>query len=319
MPADIDANERCLNLIAYLDGRRGEGVTLSDIVNNVPGYETEPIPRDPSGDITPAGPAWESVRRKLRRDVTDVSERLRIDIAYNETDGRYRIGTPFFTPAERNALVAAAALIELDGFRPADRGGIGQMVGDLGAQIKVNLDEWFSPLCAAIEDRIPIRIRYDGRERVVEPWFLGRWRTAWYLVAGDPTQDHAMRRFRLDRFDLSGDGPMFPAAGERGSYEIPDDVNPQEALDLDPNAWGPDPLTVVEVRVAPDHEYAFLQEFDAEVTDRTPDHVVAKVEVRHRASFLIRMFAFRGRAVVLGPDDVRAEFRDHLAAVAGGA
>lgn len=319
MPAAIDANERCLNLIAYLDERRGVGVSLSDVVNHVPGYDDPPVPREPTGDVTPRGRAWESVRKKLKRDIDDISERLRIDIAYNETDGRYRIADPFFSPPERNALVAAAALIELDGFHPTDPGGIGQMVGDLGAQIRVNLDEWFSPLCAAIEDRIPVRIRYDGRERVVEPWFLGRWRTAWYLVAGDPDHDHAMRRFRLDRFDLSGDGPLFPASGEPGSYDIPDDVNPEEALDLDPNAWGPDPVTVVTVRVALDHEYAFVQEFDPEITDRAADHVVAEVPVRHREAFLIRILAFRGRAVVVGPDDVRAEFRTHLSTLAGGA
>lgn len=320
MAEPVDANERRLRLIAYLDDRRATGVTLDDIVNNVVEYDPRhDIPRDATGDLVPKSAGWENVRKMLQRDLKEISEHLRIDISYNETDGRYRIGTPFFTVPQRRALVAAASLIELDGFRPADRGGIGQAIGDGGARIRVNLDTWFAPLCQAIEDRVPVRVVYDGRERVVEPWFLGRWRTAWYLVAGDPDHDHAMRRFRMDRFDLPDGEDLFPPAGAAGSYEIPDDVNPDEALDLDPNSWGPDPVTVVEVRIAPDHEYRFLQEFDAEVTDRGDDHVTAKVVVRHRVSFLIRMLGFRGQAVVTGPDDVRAEIRDHLAATAGGA
>ena len=319
MARPVDANERRLNLIAYLDERRTARVTLDDIVNNVPGYDNpdRPIPRDPDGDLKTGTTEWESVRRKVRRDVKDISEKLRIDIAFNETEGSYRIGRPFFTPTERRALVAAASLIELEGFLPADRTGIGQVVGDDRAQIRVTIDDWFVPLVQAIEDRTPIRISYDGRERVVEPWFLGRWRTAWYLVAGDPDHDHQMRRFRMDRLSFADDQVSFPVVGEPGSYDIPDDVDAEEALDLDPNSWGPDPATEVEVRVAADHEYRFMQEFDAEIVERTADHVVARLVVRHRTSFVIRILAFRGQAVVLAPPDVRALVRDHLASTAG--
>ena len=325
--------ERCVNLLAYADDRRGTGFTLEDVFANVPGYTetTEFGPLSPKHradeaddtDDERSGSAEdrerERRRKQLQRDFRDIAELWKIDVAFNETDQRYQILDPFFTSDERRALVSAAGIIELEGFRPDDPAGIGQAIGDDRAQIKLQIDTLFRSLRDAIEDRVPVTIRYDrdDHDRVIEPWAIGRWRSHWYVAAGDPAHDHALRRFRLDRIDISDNGGELPHAGSPGAYELPDDLDLEETFDLDPNAWGPDAPVDVTVRVATDHEYAFTQEFDPTTVERLPDHVLAVVTVRHRFAFVRRILAFGGQAVVVGPPEVRAEIRDHLARTAG--
>ncbi|MEI8002451.1 MAG: WYL domain-containing protein [Actinomycetes bacterium] len=295
--------QRVLELMAYLDTRRGQGASRRDILDNAPGY-------DP--DATD-----EASRKLLQRDIDDLGRSSGIDIAYNESDEVYRLQEPFFTPSERRAVVAAAALIDLEGFDPTGR-ETPAVADEDRMSVRVQIDALFTSLCDAIENRTPVTIRYDGRERVIEPWALGRWRTSWYLAAGDPEHDHALRRFRLDRFDLSGTDGALPVAGGPDAYAIPDGLDLEETFDLDPNSWGNDDPVAVEVRVAPDHRHAFLAEFDAHVMSEHDDHTVVGLTVRHRASFRIRILAFRGQAVVTAPEEIRAEIRDHLRRLAGG-
>jgi proteasome accessory factor B len=87
----------------------------------------------------------------------------------------------------------------------------------------------FGPLYAATRDRQPVRFSYrkpEGKptERQVEPWAVLSRSGHWYLVGRDRHRDDA-RVFRLSRVE----GPV-RTIGRKGSYEIPDDLDPRAMI-----------------------------------------------------------------------------------------
>jgi proteasome accessory factor B len=140
------------------------------------------------------------------------------------------------------------------------------------------------------------------------------WRNRWYL-AGYDLDRQMLRRYRLDRVD-PGD-TRIQAIGAEHAFEIPADFDVDAAFDLDPNVWGQDPALLARVRVGIDHVDAFRSELGGEVAESDGRTAVVELEVRHYQSFRDRLLAFRGSAVVLEPQELRAVVRDHLAALAG--
>jgi predicted DNA-binding transcriptional regulator YafY len=70
------------------------------------------------------------------------------------------------------------------------------------------------------------------------------------------------------------------------------------------------------VRVNPDHVQAFVDELGGEVVEQDGVTIV-ELDVRHYDSFRTRLLAFGANAVVLAPDVLVADVRDHLARIAG--
>ena len=97
---------------------------------------------------------------------------------------------------------------------------------------------------------------------------------------------------------------------------MPGDFDVDSAFDLDPNVWGTDPLVRARVGVRPDHVVAFRREFAGDVVESDADWTVIELDVRHYESFRNRLLAFRANAIVLGPPELVAVVRDHLAALA---
>jgi predicted DNA-binding transcriptional regulator YafY len=310
--------ERILHLAAYLDEHRDREVTLSDLSHDVAGYDDGAAPRDDHGRLLPDTREWAAIRKKLKRDLDDLRTGWGIEVVYDDNAHAYRLAPPFLTAEERAALIAAAAVVAVEGVERREPGAIGSGLDDGTARVVIHVHGAVSVLRDAIDARTPVRFRHEGRERVLEPWALGVWRNQWYVAGGDREHHGEMRRFRLDRIEsLAPDGGI-EVAGASGSYEIPDWFDTERAFDFDPNSWGHDPPLEARVRVEPDHVATFVAEFEGAVVEREAGGAaVVGLTVRHYESFRNRLLGFRGHAVVVAPPALVTLVRDHLAALAG--
>jgi len=311
------AAERILSLAAYLDAHRRDDVTLSHISRDLAGYDDGDAPRDVDGDLVPRTREWETIRKKLQRDFEDLRAQWGIEVDYDDARHCYRLVPPFLSARERAALISAAAVVAVEGLQEPEPGAIGSGVDDGTARVVVQVHALVAAFRDAIDSRIPLRFRHEGRERVLEPWALGVWRNKWYVAGGDPDRAGDMRRFRLDRIDPVITGGALEPAGGAGTYAIPEWFDVDRAFDFDPNSWGHDPELDTLVRVEPDHLAAFIDEFGGEVVETDADRAIVTLVVRHHESFRNRLFAFRGHAIVESPPELVALVREHLAAVAG--
>lgn len=285
--------ERILALAAYLHAHP-RGVTRAEITEDVPGYA--------GGD--------EAVRRMLHRDLDDLRQGFGIEVVYDEAQQGYRLQPPFFTPAEREALIAAAALMRVEGLGSSDLDPIGGAVEGEHVQVIVRVHALVPTLRAAIAARRAVRITYHGSAREVEPFALTCAWDRWYLIARQRPET-ALRRFRLDR--ITGD---VVEVGEPGAFSLPGDLPVAIGHAVDPNAWGEDPPVDALVAVAPDHLERFRREFAATITHCDAERGEVRLTVRHRASFPVRLAAYRGRVRLLGPDELVTEVRAWFGALA---
>jgi WYL domain len=300
--------ERILRLAAYAH-RASTPITLDDIVTDVPGYGAAH-----GGPLVIGTQDWETVRKRVGRDVADLYEHWGIELAYNGADHSYSLRAPYFTAPERAALIAAAATVEVEGVDVPVPGALGSAVGDDATQIVLRVHDLVATLRAAIGTRTTVRFVHDGRTRHVQPYALGTWRTHWYL-AGLDVDGGELRRFRLDRIERGGDTDPVVLDGAAGAYAVPEDFDVDAAFDLDPNVWGTDPLIRAHVHVRGDHVAAFRRELGGELIESDSDGAVIELGVRHYESFRNRLLAFRTNAVVLAPPELVAIVRDHLAAL----
>lgn len=306
--------ERILRLAAFAADRCTDGaeITLTDIVDGV-GYPTDAA-RDAQGQLSSGTTEWESVRKMVQRDLGDLHRFWGIRLDYDEVAHSYRLAPPFFTPDERRALLAAVATVSVQGAPDGEPGDLGATLDDRRALVVLRLHHLVATLRAAIGERRVVTFALYGVARRTQPYALGMWRNRWYL-AGHDLDRGTLRRYRLDRID-PGD-PTIAVVGPDHAYEIPADFDADAAFDLDPNAWGHDPVLSARVRVAVDHVDAFRSELGGEVAESDGRTAIVELDVRHYQSFRDRMLAFRGSAVVLEPPSLVAVMRNHLAALAG--
>jgi len=306
----VSPPERILNLAAYLKACGAAGATLDDVTRDVAGYDHDAA-RDEDGLLVTSGPAWESLRKMVQRDLSDLHDVWGIDAAYDEEEHRYRLRPPFLSPAERAALIAAAATVAVEGLHPGV-GELGTGVDDAGAELVLRVHPLVATLRAAIDERVAVRLDYEGRRRILQPYALGLWHGRWYVAGWDPELD-AMRRYRLDRVEDDG---ALERTGTAHAYEIPDWFDAELAFDFDPNSWGRDPRLRARVRVERDHLPRFLDDLGGEVIDTRDGEPVVAFEVRHYESTRNRLLFFGDHVRVLGPPALVAMMRDHLAALA---
>ena len=314
--------ERVLHLAAFAADRGAEGaeITLTDIVDGV-GYPTDAA-RDGRGQIESGTTEWESVRKKVQRDLQDLRDHWGIRLEYDDVAHAYRLAPPFFTPDERRVLLAAVATVAVQGAPDGEPGELGATLDDRRALVVLRLHHLVATLRTAIGERREVTFGLYGVERHVQPYALGMWRNRWYL-AGHDLDRGTVRRYRLDRIDPGEPGaagePAIELSSATQAYEIPPEFDVDTAFDLDPNVWGQDPVLVARVRVGIDHVDAFRSELGGEVVESDGRTAIVELDVRHYQSFRDRLLAFRGSAVVLDPPELVAIVRDHLAALAGDA
>jgi len=298
---------RVLRLAAYLKSRRAARVALDDICRDVPGYD--------SGGELVRDAQWEAVRKKVRRDVALLGDSFGIEVDYDASADSYALKPSFLTADERDVLLAASALVRVDGIDDTQLAALGSAVDEEGRRVVMRVHRHVLVLRDALAARRPVTFRYHGQERVFDPWAVGLWRDRWYAVgyAHGPAE---RRVYRLDRIEERDDGSAISGAGADASYDLPAEFDPESALLLDPNAWGHDPPVVARVRVDTDWVQPFVTEFGGTVDDQDDDGGVVVLTVRHYESFRDRLLSFGVHARLLEPDALVDGLRDWLAGMA---
>ena len=309
-----DKTERLLNLIALLLETR-RPVPPEEIRSKIPGY----------GDSDVA------FRRMFERDKEEIRDlglplELVSSDAWEGQEG-YRMRKEAATipdldlsADERAALLLAAQAWEGQAV-PGDpdralmklslAAGANDEEAGAGSWFRTRVDASAPVLGAlfdAIERRKRVTFKYrtggggEAQERTVDPYGL-RHRGAWYLAGFDHDRG-AVRHFKLDRID----GRVRVAPGKDGDFETPEGLSTE--IPRGPWAEGG-----AEARVAFAPEAAWWVE---RRTGAGPSSVRedAWVEVTlpfdDRHVFLSWILGFGGDAVVLEPDDLRAEAIERL-------
>lgn len=304
--------ERLLNLTALLIGT-GRPLTAQDIQERMEGYPSDPV----------------SFRQAFERDKRDLRS-MGIPLAmepiphtlptvegYRIPKDRYYLADPGLAPDELAALHLAASVVRLDGADAAADEGLVKLgaLGELGAlgspsdavaqpSSGAGLDvalpgrSDLGAIFGAVVDRRPVRFRYRGEPRMVDPYRLDFQRGRWYLSGHDHGRD-ARRVFRLDRIDGEVevlDGPSF----SRPTSDVPGGpVEPWQLGEGEP----------VLARLAVDSSHApwVVDHLGAEaVVDHADDGaVVVELPVTNPDSFRSFALSFLDHAEVLSPPELR--------------
>lgn len=197
---------------------------------------------------------------------------------------------------------ATAGLLKLGGLVGSQAGGFDVHVAPLPAD--ANLPRLF----AAVSARRPVRFRYRGEDRTVDPHRLEFQRGRWYLTGYDHGRADE-RNFRLDRIDGNveiTDGPTF---------DPPSTTVPGQAR----GAWelGAEPPVRARVRIeGPGARWAVQHLGPDSVVAEDSAGVVVELPVTNRSAFRSFVLSFLDRAEVLEPTELRAEVVAWLEAIA---
>ena len=308
------ATERALQLARYAFER--SRFTLSDATADVPGYAT--ADRDRDGTLIDSGNEWEALRKQFNRDIKLIEQRFGIAIDYDAEHHIYRTRPAFFTPGERHVLIAAMAMVHVEGIN-VDVDAItqlGRQVDATGRRVIVAVHKHMSVLRDAMAHNHPVRFCYHDRVRTVAPWLLGMWRNRWYLVGYE--QGAGERRvYRLDRMQTR-DGFLPIEVLEFETFEGPGVVDPPHELRLDPNDWGTDPPIVATVEVHVDHADRFESDLRCRRIETHPANVTFEIEVRNYEYFRDRIIRMGTHAIVRSPEAMVDLVRDWLVTIVDG-
>ena len=309
-----DKTERLLNLIALLLETR-RPVSPDEIRTKIPGYG--------EGDV--------AFRRMFERDKEEIRELgLPLELLSAdawEGDEGYRIRKEAatipeldLTADERAALLLAAQAWEGQAV-PGDpdralmklslAAGASEETVDAGSWFRTRVDASapvLSALFDAIERRKRVTFRYrtggggEAHERSIDPYGL-RHRGAWYLAGFDHDRKE-IRHFKLERID----GGVDVAPGKDPDFETPVGIS----TEIPRGPWG-EGGSEARVAFAPDAAWWVARRTGADASVVRED---AWVEVAlpfdDRRVFLSWILGFGEDAVVLEPEDLRAEAIERL-------
>lgn len=287
--------ERSLSVARFFL-EEGRPITLKELMEALPEYHAE---------------KENSASKKFGIDRDVLKDEARIDIVWSEEEQAYVLPRPFFTPAERRALVEAARAVALDGLDDVtDPHAVGAEVDARSAVVAVRVPAILDELQAFVGKRQVIEFTYSGTTRTVQPWRIGQWRDNWYLIALE-VGGSKPKRFALDRIGPASPDEVVVAIGSAGAFVVPDDIDWDEQFSLDPNAWGPDPEIAVRIQIADALRPLLADAFDGwRPVERAGDDIIVEIPARHHESTIIRLLSFGTHLKVLGPpafvDEVRA-------------
>lgn len=182
------------------------------------------------------------------------------DVGYHIDRREYALPQIDFTPAEGAALSLAArtwahaslAGTGAEALRKLAAAGVEPDAGPgggAGLEPRVRTTEpAFEAVRAAVVQTYPIAFDYqrsggEPSRRHVQPWGIASWHGRWYLTGYD-TDRQASRVFRLGR--IVG---AVKRDGHPGSYAVPADHDPRQAIRFAANASGADTERVAQVAV----------------------------------------------------------------------
>jgi proteasome accessory factor B len=304
----MDRRERLLNLLAaLLDSPNG--LTTEEILSERSlGYE---------GMTESARKAFERDKKSLRAMGIPLDQ-----IGVNE-ESRYRVDPDAYylpdlglTNDQAAALHLAVTAISLgNGDGEAGHGALMKLGGREGERAQTIAELPIAPALAPVFEatrrRAPVRFRYKGERRHVEPWGLSSKRGRWYVVGYDREREQ-MRVFRADRID--GEVEI----GDDDSFEVPDDFRPEAELAEEPWQLGTGAAVAVRVRVDPGWaaDLAARAHRANDVEWEADGGAVVTLPVTNIDGLRSLVFEYLEHAEVLDPPDVRADVVAWLESIA---
>lgn len=301
------AAERMLNLLALLTNS-SKPLTLDEIANMMEGQY--PV-------STPTHNATEARRTQFERDKRVLRE-MGVVIDMVTLSGRDAGRAAYFidrsaygnlyvdiTEEELAALQAAAAMVQFEqpwAIDAVHRLGGSSVSAPLPTAAHLPMMHEALPiLYNAISERRTAKFRYNNRDRTVHPYGILSRDGHWYLSAFDTGRSEQVN-FRLDRLEST------VTVGEAGTFDRPDDYRVADAMKADPKLFDGDDEKAV-VRIAPSLAHNVAREVgDFNVVARHEDGSIdVVVSCTHRPAFRAWLFAMVDRAVVVSPENIRAE------------
>lgn len=312
--------ERLLNLTALLL-ETPRPLTGEEIRNRVAGY--------PAGDRGFRS-AFERDKQELRELGIPLSVGVPTDVdaapggtAYRIYQDDYYLADPGLDAEEIAALHLAMRAVRLDGLKSDDAlqklegatAASGWARGDLDTDLQMAAlpaRDDLGDLFAAVAGCRPVRFRYNGQDRTVDPYRIDFQRGRWYLNGFDHLRRDE-RVYRLDRIEgqiTLTDGPSF---SRPGSVDAGGSVEPWELGDGDTVTA----QLLVDAAQAP-WIVGHLGR-GAVVEQRADGAVVVELAVTNRDSFRSFVLIFLEHAEVLGPLELREDLVIWLTKLAGAA
>lgn len=298
--------ERVLNLLAFLL-TVGRPVTADEIRHTVAGYDQD---------------TDEAFRRTFERD-KDLLRQLGVPMRMEHTDAweveqgyvvapeEYALPDAGLTDEERTALWIAATMVRLGGqaagpaaiFKlggaPALAAGE-PLTADLGAE-----GDLLAALFDAVSSRRTVSFVYRQKKRKLSPYGLAHRRGHWYVVGGTSA---GTRVFRVDRMlDVT-------AGSTPGIFERPAGFRLRDELPEAPWMAGEDDA-LVEVKFDAGVAWWARRQLTsaAKITEDPDGSITARFPVAQIEAFIGWLISFDDQAEILGPDNLRIRFLDHLA------
>jgi proteasome accessory factor B len=303
----VDRLERLTDLVLVLL-RDNRPKSLREIASEVPGY--------PAKEGEARRQAFERDKRTLRDGGIEVSA-VPIDgpeqVGYVIRPDDYYLPDLDLAPDEQAALNLAVAGVHLGD--PSGRDALWRLGLPATAGARPVAELPALPALAVLHEALragaTVTFDYRGERRRVDPALL-RFHGGWWYLVGHDLDRVAARTFRVDR--MEGD----VNTGAPGSAELPEGFDPEAALPDVPWRIGDGGEVVVELRVDATLASLVLDEVGyAALAHRDDDgSVVVRLEVTNIAALRSWLFELGDHAVVLGPDEVRAEMVRWLEAVA---
>jgi proteasome accessory factor B len=293
----MDRRERLLNLLAALLESR-TGLTTEEILGERSlGYD---------GTTESARKSFERDKKSLRAMGVPLEQH-----GANE-DSRYRVDPEEYylpdlglTDDEAAALHLAVSAISLGNDDEAAGHGalmkLGGREGDRAQTIaELPIVPALAPVYEATRRRAPVRFRYKGGERHLEPWGLSSKRGRWYVIGFDRDRGQ-IRVFRADRIEGAVD------IGDDDSFEVPDDFRPEAELAEEPWQLGVGDPVPVRIRVDPGRaaDLAARAHRASDVEWQPDGGVVVTLAVTNIDGLRSLVFEYLEHAEVLDPPEVR--------------
>jgi len=309
--ASQDRFQRVTNLLLLLLASP-RPLTLDEIASQIAGYPEEHVARRQ---------AFERDKRLLREEgveVTTVAVPGPAQQGYWVDPDHYYLPSIALSTEERLALSLALATVRVD-----DRSGE-ETALQVGADSVVRTDAvalletptGLERLDEGVRRGRRVRFSHQGRRRRLDPWaIVFRW-GRWYVTGFDPDRQ-ATRTFRVDRLqDVEVTDEPREVAPTEGRAA---DLVPRQFWQAAPGA----PATSAQVAFAPEVAPEVREDLGLPPASRAPSDpsawVVASLEVGDEELFLSWLFELGDKAVVLGPERLRAAVVDWLERVALGA
>ncbi|HEX6234932.1 MAG TPA: WYL domain-containing protein [Jiangellaceae bacterium] len=294
--------ERLVRILAVLEGAGKIGAAQDELLDVAQYGGTSP----------------DSQRRMLSKDVKHLNDAGWdiTNVADPGTDARYVLHARDIrlrvelTPAEQAELARVGRLAGIDEFADyvgTDAGPPEHPAAHARIEPRPAHDARLTLCLIAAANRQVVQFMYKGRPRTVHPRVVQPGPSGWYLVGWEESSG-TEKFFVIDRMK----NPLLDKPGTAHPHE--------EAAhkSLDPATWEVDPAFDVEIETAPEFVEQVKLALHPVVAERAGgDRAVLTLRVTNRSAFRTRLYALGTRVRVLGPDDVRNEITDELAALAG--